>query len=283
MDGNSVSVSESVDQLRARVESLMLAPPSDPAAHGDALTTHQVSELLGVDRTAVTETWRAIAADHVPRALRIGWPSALATALDALEGIGTLREVASACGSAVGAGNRAYELTRVTLETSLADGIAWRRSGVTVLVSARRSAADPYEFMEHASELRHVVSGLVAHGEVVSISRLEGAVAISPELKSLGVVSGSRLADLAAAQIPYVLTNRRSDLYLSHLKPMYALAAVADTLPLREVTVDELQRRVRGRFPGALPLPSGTALDEAVLSGTGRTWGIGGYGFRDEG
>jgi hypothetical protein len=267
--------------LRERVEALMLAPPADPTAHGDALTSHQVSELLGVERSEVTAAWRGLVSEYTELAERLGWRGNLAGALEGLEGLATLREVATASARTAESADRAYGLTRAVVESGVGVDLAWRRSGVTVLVSSRRldreTAVDPHELIDHASELRHVVSSLIASGDVVSVSRLEQAVQLSPELRALTVLSGARLSVLAAAQIPHVLSNRRGELYLADLKPVYALAAVAETLPPREVTADELRRRVRGRFPGALPLPDGTALDEAVKMGTGRTRGVHGY------
>lgn len=270
--------------LTRHVELLMLSPPADPVAHGDALTPHQASEFLGVERSAVVGSWRALASEYAASAERAGWAERLRSALDALEGLGTLRELAelSAADQAGRISADAYALTRATLESNLHPDLVWRRSGVTVLVTSKRgfrsASVDPNELMGHASELRHVVSGLVASGDVVSIGRLEQAVAISPELRTLSGLTGSRLSDLAAAQLLHVLSNRRGDLYLADLKPAPALAAVADTLPSREVTVEELQRRVRGRFPGALPLPDRYGLDDAVLAATGRVWGT--YGYR---
>lgn len=284
MYGSAGSVSEPAKSLRHGVEFLMLSPPADAASHGDALTVHQVSELLGVERSAVAAEWRAVAAEHAERAARVGWLDRLGHALETLEGLGTLREVTAASEyppSHKESSPGAYALTRATLETIGRARLAWRRSGVTVLVTARQGvrgmSVDPQELMDHASELRHVVSGLVASGDVVSIERLERAVRIYPELGALAVLSGPRLSELAAAQISHVLSNRRGDLYLADLKPVPALAAVADTLPPREVTVEELRRRVRGRFPGALPLPDGAALDEAVQTATGRVPGANGY------
>lgn len=284
MNESAVAVGEPAASLTRDVELLMLSPPSDPVAHGDALTPHQASEVLGVERSEVVGPWRALASEYAQYAQRAGWPERLQAALDALEGLATLRELAASTADPEqdrkGLAS-AYALTRATLESNLHADVMWRRSGVTVLVGSRRglrsASVDPHELMGHASELRHVVNGLVASGEVVSVGRLEQAVAISPELRALEVLSGSRLSELVAAQVPHVLSNRRGDLYLADLKPAPALAAVAETLPSRDVTVEELQRRVRGRFPGALPLPDREGLDDAVLAATGRVWGTHGY------
>lgn len=276
---------ESVGSLRQLVELLMLSPPSDPVAHGDALTAHQVSGMLGIERSEVAGVWRTVAAEHAAQAQAADWLDRLREALRRLEGVGTLRELAAVSAGVGGDGSdahRAYALTRATVESSGRLGVAWRRSGVTVLVSSkdagREAPVDPYELMGHASELRHMVSGLVASGGVVSVGRLEQAVRISHELSALAMLSGGRMSELAAAQLPHVLSNRRGELYLADLKPVHALAAVTDTLPTREVTVEELQRRVRGRFPQARPLPDRPALDDAVLMATGRHWGMSGYG-----
>jgi len=279
-----MAVSDPAASLTRDVELLMFAPPSDPATYGDALTPHQASEILGVERSEVAGPWRALTSKYAQYADSAGWPVRLQAALDALEGLATLRELAASTADPEQAGRVAspYALTRATLESNLHADVVWRRSGATVLVSSRggtrSGSVDLQELMGHASELRHVVSGLVASGEVVSVGRLEQAVAISPELRALEVLSGSRLSELAAAQVPHVLSNRRGELYLADLKPAPALAAVAESLPPRDVTVEELQRRVRGRFPGALPLPDREGLDDAVLAATGRAWGT--YGYR---
>lgn len=283
MDESAGAVGQHAASLTRDVALLMLSPPSDPVAHGDALTPHQASEILGVERSEVVGRWRTLTTKYAEYAERAGWPERLRAALDALEGLGTLRELAALTADPDQEGRlaSAYALTRATLESNLHADVVWRRSAVTILVSSRRAPrsapVDPHELMTHASELRHVVNGLVASGEVVSVARLEQAVAISPELRALEGLSGSRLSELAAAQVPHVLSNRRGDLYLADLKPTPALAAVAETLPSREVTVEELQRRVRGRFPGAKPLPDRNDLDQAVVSATGRVWGRRGY------
>ena len=275
--------------LSELVELLMLTPPSDRVAHGDAMTAQQVSELLGADRSEVATAWRAVAAEHAKYAEDAGWSGTLGLALEGLEGVATLRELATASTSVCDGADpeRAYALSRVTVESKQHAALAWRRSGVTVLVSAtggdRQGASDTYLLMAHASELSHVVSALMSSGDVVGVDRLAKAVAISPELGALAGMSGARLSELAAAQVPHVLTNRRRDLYLAELKPVHALAAVAKSLPPRAVTVGDLERRVRGRFPGALPLPRGTALDDAVRIATGRTRGPTGYRHADDG
>ncbi|WP_146819669.1 hypothetical protein [Actinotalea fermentans] len=244
-----------------------------------------MSEILGVERPRARAVWRLAASELAVAAERAGWPARVTRALGELEGLGTLLEVVGASRGLDAAGDRfdplsAYALTRVTLELALSPEVAWRRSGVTVLVAKSgdlTSAVPTDALFEHASELRHVVAGLVTAGDVVGARRLEQAVSLSPELGSLTVLSASRLSELAAAQIPYVLSNRRGELYLADLKPVPALVAVGPTLPSREVTVEELQRRVRARFPGALPLPSREALDDAVRVATGRVWGTRGY------
>lgn len=280
--------------LSEQVSLLMLRPPQDREAYGDAITAQQASEVLGVDRLDVAAAWRAVAAAHIQHAREERWSTRLGAALGRLEGLATLRELAAVSARLDGTvePERAYALSRVTVETNLDPTLAWRRSGVSVFVCGtfadRREATDqqiapdPYVLMAQASELRHVVRALASNGDVVGASRLEQAVAISPELNALGAVSGARLSDLVAAQVPQLLRNRRGDLYLAGLKPVHALGAVAESLPPRPVTADEIRRRVRARFPEAAPLPEGTELDEVVLMATGRARGPSGYEHVDE-
>lgn len=291
---SSVGVPGSGASLSELVSLLMLRPPHDREAYGDAMTTQQASEVLGVDRLDVAAAWRAVAATHVLHAREVQWSARLGTALERLEGLATLRELAAASARLDGSvePEHAYALSRVTVETNLDATLAWRRSGVSVFVcrtfadrggaTDQRIAPDPYVLMAQASELRYVVRALASNGDVVGASRLEHAVAIAPELNALGAVSGARLSDLVAAQVPQLLRNRRGDLYLAGLKPVHALSAVAKSLPPRPVTADEIRRRVRARFPEAAPLPEGTEFDEVVLMATGRAGGPSGYEYVDE-
>lgn len=270
--------------LERMLASMMLSPPSDAVAHGDALTPYQASEVLGVERAEVVVVWRSLVKRSWRDALSVGWADVMKSALERLEGIATLRELAGLCERLSGGDSTSlgsYALTRGALEFGATD-LAWRRSGVTVLTclsgaSLERPVVNPQELMGQASELRHLVSGLVANGDVVTVARLEQAVHGSSELRTLSVLSGSRLSSLAEAQIPHVLSNRRRELYLADLKPVHALAAVADTLASTGVTEEGLRRRVRGRFPGARPLPMGAALDGVVMAATGRVRGSHGY------
>lgn len=69
---------------------------------------------------------------------------------------------------------------------------------------------------------------------------------------------------------PHVLSNRRGDLYLAGLRPIYALSAISDNLPLHAASAEEVRRRVRSRFPGASPLPGDAELHELIQHKMGR-------------
>lgn len=256
-----------------RVADLMLSAPADVAADGDALTPVRVSELIGADRREVSRVWRSVLVAWQERAHSVGWAEEVRRALLRLEGVATLREASAAASHSHVVRHDAYGLTRAVVESSDETSLVWRRSGNQVLIAtvAAEPARDGHVVIDHAAELRHVVSALLAGGEVVSTERLLHAVAISPELRSLGHLTPGRLTALAAAMSPHVLSNRRGDLYLVGLRPAYALTAISDSLSLGDASLEDVRRRVRGRFPGASPLPGDAELRELMRYTSSRT------------
>lgn len=261
------------DRVRQRVADLMLNAPSDVVTDGDALTPFRVGELIGQDRRDVSTEWKSLVAVWGARAQSIGWGDAVRRALRDLEGVATLREVSAATARAHPDRSDAYGLTRAVVESDDDASLTWRRSGHQVLVATESTGPESggHVVIDHAAELRHVVSALLAGGEVVSTERLLHAVAISPELHALAPLSPARLTALAAAMSPHVLSNRRGDLYLAGLRPRYALAAVSDSLSIEDVSLDDVRRRVRGRFPGASQLPGDAELRELIRHTLSRT------------
>src|SRR5690554_5528271 len=77
VDESAEAVGGPATSLTRHVELLMLSPPADPVAHGDALTPHQASEILGVERSAVVGSWRALASAYAASAERAGWAERL--------------------------------------------------------------------------------------------------------------------------------------------------------------------------------------------------------------
>lgn len=171
--------------------------------------------------------------------------------------------------------SQAIGVVRAAVEAELARGgdarVDIRRCGTAVLVG--REPADPAA-AHTAGELLEYVAGLARNAQRLAaddplptprraVERLR-QVAVPPAMPAL---TDQRLLQLAAAAAGDVAVNAQLQLYPVGLAPHIAVRLAAGSLavpPNRSLTVAEVHKRVRARFPRAAELPGRPALDRLL-------------------
>ena len=164
----------------------------------------------------------------------------------------------------------AYAVLRAAVEAdSLSDAprFAVRRHGGRLLIALQVSADEPLDTPSDG-QLLDLAAGLadeavrLAAGDPLptpaTVVRALAAVAKRVDL----LFAERRLVQLAAAASGSVLANARLELYPHDLDPVRALrlAQAGAGVPRTGVTPDWFDTRVRARFPGLPPLPTGREL-----------------------
>ncbi|WP_327009671.1 BREX system serine/threonine kinase PglW [Dactylosporangium sp. NBC_01737] len=171
---------------------------------------------------------------------------------------------------------QAIGLVRAAVETELARGGDARldqlRIGATVLIG--REPDDPdsehtaEEFLQYASRLGKIAQRLAATPSLPTRTRVLERLRELPPPVGLPQMSDSRLLSLAAAA-GAVAVNAQEQLYPIGLAAETALRLAAGSLavpPGRSLSIDEVRKRVRARFPRAAELPGRPALDRLLAA-----------------
>jgi len=158
----------------------------------------------------------------------------------------------------------AQAVTRAAVETELVrQNPRWilRRCGRRVLVAANRDGRGE-ELADFAEALGQLADECAGNDPLLSPARaLERVRAITPP-ETLGRLSDSRLLRLAVAASQNAALSSRAEIYPRGMAAERALElAQGALLGARELRVEEVHARIRGRYPEALPLPGRPQLD----------------------
>jgi serine/threonine protein kinase len=258
--------------------------PQDTAATGGWLTQTKVADLLAIPRPTVTtimrrlrENWRN---DPTLREVR----DDLVTLTDALGGAATARELAdgllAARGSGAPAGERLSEalgLVKTAVETELDHGgrarMARTQRESVGLVALEPPQDDPagltgQAVLNYAGSLGQAANALVA-GMDTPTSLIRAA----QELRRVAPPAGfsplpdARLIRLAAHASTNAAVSSRDELYPVGLSAREALRHSSAAYGLTgAIRVDQLQERVKLRYPAAQPVPGRPDLGDLLAA-----------------
>ncbi len=249
----------------------------------------QVASQRGVSHARVTQVlakardrWRR---NRSVTALR----QSLAEILDANVKIMTADELSTALLMARGSGEEepirsqlASMIVRVAVETERAADeprFLYRRTSDTVLIASSSDLADYVERLGKAADSLAELDPIPTPTRV--IERLRGVVSLD-EVVSL---TDTRLVKLAVAAASKAAVSSRMEVYPKGMEAIRALKLAHGALfGTDELTIEEIRRRVEGRYPEAEKLPGRPALDQMLTDvGVGLNWdpaaggGVGAY------
>jgi serine/threonine protein kinase len=118
------------------------------------------------------------------------------------------------------------------------------------------------EGAEYARRLARTADALAAEDPLPSPGRVEEELSLVPVPDGAGPLAADRRLRLAVAASKGAALSARGELYPCGMPPLIALRLSLGTLAGADVLrEDEIQTRVRGRFPDASPLPPRPDLD----------------------
>jgi serine/threonine protein kinase len=230
---------------------------SDVARHLD-LTRARIGQVV----TKARERWRK---NPSVTALR----ETVNELLEANGGAMTVDELCTAVLAARGSGEEeparsqlASVVVRAAVEAergSAEPRFAERRAGSSVLVTTDPRLAD------YAERLGRAADELAALDPMPTPARaLEALREVSP-VEGASALTDTRLFRLAVAASEGAAVSSRMELYPRGMAAVRALKLAHGALfGARELTVEEVRRRVAGRYPDAEPLPDRPALDQLL-------------------
>lgn len=237
-------------------------PSQTDIAEGVGVTRARISQLVAKAR----QRW---AKDPAITRLRID----VADLLDANGGVMTVGELAQALvtrrGSvqdephrtryAMAVARAAIETERDTAEPRFQE----RRSGGTVLVAVSEEAAD------YAVDLGRVADALAATDPLAAPARVLAELQDVEVPSDARLLSAPRLVTLAAAASKGAAVSSRLELYPRGMAATKAVQlALGALVGADQLTPEQIQERVAGRYPESEKLPSRPALD-GVLADAG--------------
>ena len=184
----------------------------------------------------------------------------------------------------------ADELARRLVHAGDSDAEVRGRSAALWLILARVAASDEREVAAlHAirhleklwiarspahitalRELGEVADQLAERQPLAASGEVELALRAAVQGTPLADLDRAHLADLAASASRHAARSSRFELYPRGLDPARTIELSAQVLT-SDLTPDEVQSRVRARYPEAAPLPGGEAL-HALLAPLGLRW-----------
>lgn len=237
-------------------------PSQTDIAEGVGVTRARISQLVAKAR----QRW---AKDPAITRLRVD----VADLLDANGGVMTVGELAQALvtkrGSVQDEPHRtryAMAVARAAIETerdAAEPRFQERRSGETVLVAVSEEAAD------YAVNLGRAADALAATDPLAAPSRVVAALQEIEVPSDARVLPAARVVSLAAAASRGAAVSSRLELYPRGMAATKAVQlALGALVGADQLTPEQIQERVAGRYPESEKLPSRPALD-AVLADAG--------------
>lgn len=229
----------------------------------------EVGKLLGVSRQRVgqavaggRERWRRNVSLTAVRQIMV-------ELIAAQGGVMTVQELAQALLTARGSGLDEPERTRTALAVARAAVEAESSLQEPRIVESRDHGriviAQSYELADYAFALGAEADALAVLDPLATPQRaLEKLRAIKPP-SDAAVVADNRLLQISVANSHGAALSTRLEVYPRGMEPRRVLQlAQGIFFGAGDLTVEELQRRVRARYPEAAPLPPQPALDSLL-------------------
>lgn len=164
---------------------------------------------------------------------------------------------------------KAQAVVRAAIETELSKKDArWilRRNGNSIVI-ADNSEELGHELAEYAEALGQLAEECARQEVLLAPIRALEKIRAVPAPESFAGLSTHRLLRLAAAASQNAALSSRAEFYPKGMNPKQALElAQGALLGSKALSVNEVQSRVAGRYPAAMPLPGRPELDSLIAS-----------------